>query len=205
MKLQKLKFGRLTVEKYEGSGKDGIMWLCRCDCGKYILSNLYKLRTGNTQSCGCYKIEQIKKYIAKKGNNQTIPEYRSYRQAYIRCNNKNHISYKSYGGRGILFKFINFEHFIKELGKKPTPEHTLDRIDVNGNYEPDNCKWSTFKEQCSNKRNSVKMPDGRLAIHVAEENGISRCIFYTRYNKWKWSIEDSVTLPVKKRKRIAFK
>ncbi|HFJ9368552.1 hypothetical protein [Bacillus pacificus] len=85
---------------------------------------------------------------------KTSPEYNSWHHMKQRCLNPNNDRYKDYGGRGITVceRWLNFENFLEDMGEKPSPEHSLDRIDVNGNYEPSNCKWSDKYEQVDNQR-----------------------------------------------------
>jgi hypothetical protein len=122
-------------------------FLCKCECGNIKNITLSNLKT--SISCGCKK----NKFL--KHNMVNTPEYRSWRAMKSRCLNSNHVAYKNYGGRGITIynEWINsFESFIKDMGKRPTIKHTLDRINNNGNYEPSNCRWSTPKQQAKNRR-----------------------------------------------------
>jgi hypothetical protein len=142
------KFGRLTALKYEGSNKKGCaLWLCFCDCGKLKVVRGANLRSGTTKSCGC---SNIKHGFNRKG--KITPTYRSYTSAKSRCNNPKDTNYKTYGGRGIEFRFKSFLEFLKEVGERPDLKHTIDRIDVNGHYEKGNIRWVTAKEQRKNQR-----------------------------------------------------
>jgi hypothetical protein len=124
---------------------------CKCDCGNIWIGNLFALRNGTTKSCGCYNLEKKTTH-----NKKHTKEYRVWLNMKTRCYNPKDISYKNYGGRGIRVcdRWINsFENFYTDIGPKPNPEYSIDRIDVNGNYEPSNCKWSTIIEQNMNRRN----------------------------------------------------
>lgn len=90
-------------------------------------------------------------YVNANGVRRLIPEYKSYDHAQQRCTNPNHVRYPRYGARGIQFKFKSFAEFWDEVGKKPTPKHSIDRIDNQGHYEVGNVRWATATEQANNK------------------------------------------------------
>lgn len=154
------KFSKLTVLEYIGLNKHGKkMYKCMCDCGKVTTTLGVYLRNGDTNSCGCYGEEQRRKSrlihgLSRKNN----AEYEIWKGMKARCYNKNHIGYPKYGGAGIrvCIKWNrSFNAFIKDMGKRPTPKHSLDRYpNMNGNYEPANCRWATDAEQSRNKRNN---------------------------------------------------
>jgi hypothetical protein len=157
------KYGFLTIvkeiePKYDKRNKIVRIFTCACDCGRYTDVRLYSLRQGNTKSCGCYSIDVQKENAIKRNTTHNLSKtsiYKTWRSMKHRCFNSNNKYYKHYGGRGItvcerwLESFINF---YNDMGPKPTPLHSIDRIDVNGNYDPSNCKWSTSSEQQKNKR-----------------------------------------------------
>jgi hypothetical protein len=129
-----------------------------CFCGKYFSSTIRNIRTGNTKSCGCIKTAILKtKNVAHTKRTTHKSTYSSWQSMHARCYTKSHTSFKEYGGRGILICERwknNFENFYLDMGDRPTSDHSIDRIDVNKGYSPDNCKWSTRKEQQNNKRNN---------------------------------------------------
>lgn len=148
------KFGKLLIEsEVELRNKNGhILYLCLCDCGnkKEILGA--SIRQGLTKSCGCEHISAIKKH----GMDGT-PIYKTWVGMRNRCNNPKNRAYPEYGGRGIKVcdRWNNsFTDFFLDMGNKPDG-HSIDRINVNGNYEPENCRWATSKQQQDNRRNSV--------------------------------------------------
>jgi len=152
------KFNRLTVIKDAGlDSSKKVIWECLCDCGKIIVCNSYKLTHNSTKSCGCYKKDWHTKNKVKHGQsseNFKTSEYIAWKNMKSRCYNSKNSRYADWGGRGIKVcdRWLNsFENFFYDMGKKPSTKHSLDRIDVNGNYEPDNCRWATNKEQASNK------------------------------------------------------
>lgn len=153
--LTGLRFGKLLVIRRSGSGRSGkSKWLCRCDCGneKSILG--CSLRNGRTRSCGCSSEKQRPKDGWHKDKK---PEYTVWIGIKQRCYNPKASGYSYYGERGIRVceRWLNsFDDFYFDMGPKPSPKHSIDRIDVNGNYEPSNCKWATPNEQARNKRDS---------------------------------------------------
>jgi len=168
------KFGRLTVVERVDNANDGhARWLCQCDCGKEKNINGRELRCGDTRSCGCLKKElmiqrNIQKNIHGHSSNGIISKvYQVWSGIIQRCNNPNNKRYKDYGGRGIRVceAWLKFENFIKDMGEKPEGL-TLDRIDNNDDYCPENCRWATRKEQQRNTRIN----------RLITINGITKCI-----------------------------
>lgn len=152
------KFNHLTIEKeiepyINPSSKQEVRkFLCKCECGNTTNVTLPNLIS--TLSCGCMR-KKISRDVNIRHNMCKSPEYRSWRAMKARCLNSNHYSFKNYGGRGIKIHKLwidSFEIFIDDMGKRPTLNHTLDRIDNDGNYEPNNCRWATYKQQAQNKK-----------------------------------------------------
>lgn len=149
------RFGRLVVVRQAFTGLTEAEWYCECDCGNSTIVRGNVLRTGRTISCGCYR----KEFGAEVGSIEThgmcfTRTYCSWRAMIKRCENEKHISFPNYGGRGIMICDRwrrSFEDFLADMGERPE-EMTLDRIDVNGNYEPGNCRWADDETQRSNKR-----------------------------------------------------
>ncbi len=155
-------FARLSVIKFHGIAKDRqAKWLCRCRCGIETIVPGVDLRSGHTMSCGCLKSELKPPDRTKHGHcagSGKTTEYKSWEAARDRCHNLRNKGYKNYGGRGIEFRFKNFEEFFAELGPKPSTKHTVDRIDNNGHYEVGNVRWATWKEQAGNRRPPKRRP-----------------------------------------------
>jgi hypothetical protein len=155
------KFGELTVIKEIEPIKYGKQnfrrFLCKCNCGNHWSGVLLSLRNGDAVTCGCGKFKRktnLKHNEAMFGKTITA-EYRTWCAMKRRCYNPNVNNYMNYGGRGIIVcdRWINsYENFLEDMGRKPSIEYSIDRIDNNGNYEPSNCRWVTPKEQRKNQR-----------------------------------------------------
>ncbi len=151
------KYGRLTLLTcLEGRYTT---WRCRCDCGNEIKVQAGRLKSGHTQSCGCLRKETtIKTNKAQKKHGMCFtPEYKAWANMKDRCTKSNHKQYKDYGGRGIKVCehwLESFENFYADMGPKPFPKilYSIDRINNDGNYEPNNCRWATSKQQADNRR-----------------------------------------------------
>lgn len=177
------KFGRLTALSVSHRINYRTYWLCMCDCGKEKITTISHLNSGKTKSCGCYNKERIKETKIKHGlyDRKYRYELYTYRNMINRCYNKKTKGYKYYGERGIKVCdswLLNFEYFFKDMGFRPSDKHSIDRIDVNGNYEKSNCRWATKKEQIKNRR-PTKNKTGYSGVSL-KGNSFHACI---RINK----------------------
>ena len=151
-------FHRLTVIESAGQNEyKQTVWRCVCECGNEKVAIGTRLKGGYTKSCGCLNKEAVKKANTTHGEKGT-PVYNSWMGMIQRCTNKKHEKYKHYGARGIKVceRWRKFENFFGDMGKRPK-EKTLDRLDVNGNYELSNCKWATHTEQHNNRTNNKRL------------------------------------------------
>ena len=172
----------------------------QCECGQKSVFNCHKVKTGHTRSCGCFRNEKAAQRWAKnvygiKHGGCHTEAYKSWEKMKARCENKSQYGYESYGGRGIVVcdRWQSFALFFEDMGERPAGM-SIDRIDVNGNYEPGNCKWSTVKEQSRNKRNNRNLVinnESRTVVEWAEIAGIRDSIIRRRLARG-WSHQEAV-------------
>lgn len=194
------KFNRLTVIKrikpdYPTS------WECCCSCGNTVIVTTNSLRSKKTQSCGCLRRELGAKMLTTHGMYGS-PEHRAWRHMKERCCNPNTKDFKNYGGRGITVCNEwrkSFMAFFNHVGKKPSPKHSIDRINNDGNYEPSNVRWADRKTQNNNSRRNYLITIDGITKNIAqwaEARGISRLTICNRLHMG-WSPEKSVLHPVR--------
>lgn len=200
MKLEGQKFDRLLVLSFAGmtEGLKRSLWNCVCDCGTELKVRGIDLAYGRKPSCGCKRREAVSKQMRTHGRSKT-PEWSVWMSIKARCKLPTCVGYKHYGGRGIsICKRWDeaFENFYSDMGPRPSKRHSIERIDVNGNYEPGNCKWGTWAEQVSNKRNTyfVQYSGERVALRKLYEMS-SKSVSYVKFRdrvRIGWDIDDAL-------------
>lgn len=197
------KYGLLTPTRYSHSKpnrKNDEFWFFVCDCGNEKVSRLYDVKSGKINSCGCIRKKQLaerNKANSKHGYFGT-PTYNSWSGIIERCYNPNSGNYKMYGAKGITMCQRwreSFENFLEDMGDRPKG-CTIDRINVYGNYEPENCRWANPKTQARNRSNNIRLAYDEKNLTLAEWSeitGIRSDTISNRIKKLGWSIEDALT------------
>lgn len=198
------RFGRLLVTEgiKETSGGSPV-WICLCDCGKVKRVRSQELRTGDTKSCGCLAIEvrgHASRIACLTHGLSNTPIYDSWRGMMRRCTDSHHKDFKYYGGRGILVceGWRDIRNFFCDMGH-PAKGMTLERLDVNGNYEPGNCCWADRKTQMRNMRSNLTVTAFGVTKVFAEWAEDDRCVVklntaYMRVFRG-WSLESALFTP----------
>ena len=202
-----LVFGRLTIVSEAApiltssiAHKQHSAWNCLCECGKTTIAQSRRLREGTKRSCGCLQNDTLVKNSYKHGLHHT-GGYKAWNEMMKRCYRPNNISYHNYGGRGIAVvpEWHNLHKFIEDMGH-PERGMSLDRLDSNKDYSKENCRWADRLTQNNNKRN-VRLLEFRGETHSyadwARIAGIKHATLVAKMEKWGWSLERSLTEPVK--------
>lgn len=198
------KFGRLTALYRLHNIKGRTKWICVCECGNFIEVTTDNLRRGTTISCGCYRHNALGERSITHGKSNSRLYY-IYCHMKSRCYNHNNPRYKDYGGRGITIcdewinDFMAFYNWAYEHGYKSNL--TIDRIDNNKGYTPDNCQWATKEQQNRNRRN-VKLYTLRGETHCLREwcsiLNINYKTIHRRIHVHKWDVERALFTPIRK-------
>jgi hypothetical protein len=174
---------------------------CQCDCGKTHIAFRYQLLRGYTKSCGCLRRESIGvrsvTHGHKRGRKET-PEHKSWSEMIARCENTDNSRYPRYGARGIKVCQRwrdSFQDFFADMGERPSAAHSIDRLNNDGHYEPDNCRWATASEQARNRRTTRFVEfNGRTMplVEAAEVSGVKYERVRGRLHKG-WTVERALT------------
>jgi len=183
------RFGRLVAISQHGK-----YVACICDCGQNKSVRVDHLFTGRTRSCGCLGRE----LRTRHGGSKTL-EYRSWRGMMRRCYDPSTDNFNLYGGRGIVVceRWQSFPMFLLDMGTRPTPSHSIERIDNDGDYEPGNCRWATTKEQANNRRSNrfLEFDGQRLTLKQwSEKTGLGECTIAHRIDICGWDASDALRL-----------
>ena len=205
-------FGRLTTlgpkftKEYGSKGSRKAYLPCKCSCGnpEILILRVDHLKSGSTTSCGCLHREIAVRVNTKHGMERS-KEYAAWLKLKDRCYNPNDKAYPVYGGRGIRVcdRWMDPENgstnFLSDMGLRPSPKHSIDRIDVNGDYCPENCRWATSKQQANNKTNNnrfVAFGKEQTVAEWAEEYGIAYKTLWGRIISG-WLGEKALTTPLR--------
>jgi hypothetical protein len=191
-------FGRLTVVRF--SHKTTVnYWECLCQCGASCAIQTANLRSGCTISCGCFQREGLRNRSKTHGMHGT-PEYIAWIDMRQRCTNTQNAGYKNYGGRGIAVceEWNSFEQFYADMGPRPSKDHSIDRIDNDGPYCKENCRWASHCVQINNRRATKTLSFNGETLTVsqwAQRLGVPRSTLQGRIERG-WSIPDAISTPV---------
>lgn len=202
------RFGRLLVVCRDSKSTNRqTVWACKCDCGNEVLVSHGSLTTGNSKSCGCLRADTVRAMRLSHGHRtgrRRSPEYTVWQCIKERCYNPRNKRYGDYGGRGISVckRWLDsFEHFLSDIGPRPSSEHSIERRDNSGNYDPENCVWATRRQQGRNKRNNIRLKlDGEThtLVEWGEIKGIPYSTLHYRVRKG-WNDLRVLSQPVKER------
>lgn len=208
--ITRQRFGRLVVRKMVGTARGKSWWDCVCDCGKEVFLPTSYLTSGNSHSCGCGQRAAAAQVCKNRGVHfmRGTRLYTIWRGMNQRCRDKNSSNYRHYGGRGISVcqGWLDFKCFMGwALSTGYSDNLSLDRIDVDGDYKPSNCRWATKKEQCINRRTSRFITFRGEALTVtdwARKIGIRQTTLANRFRSG-WPTETALMLQVNPRNRVA--
>lgn len=200
------RFSYLTVVSYLGREHHSSVWRCICDCGSEAIVHSAALNSGTTKSCGCFRKTRMGSMNLKHGRSDS-DEYKVWDGMRQRCCNPNAPGWEYYGGRGIKVcdRWSSFESFFADMGERPSSKHSIDRFpNVNGSYEPGNCRWATWSQQARNRSNNRVTGVFPSLIDAAESAGLPYKIVKSRIGHG-WSVEEALRQPIGVRKSCSKK
>jgi hypothetical protein len=197
------RFARLVLTEE----LDNRRWLCKCDCGKSCVVRAATLRSGSTRSCGCLQRERASEANLKHGHavgGRLTKTYVAWANMLQRCCNVSHERYKDYGGRGVEVceRWRTFNNFLADMGPCPRKGLTIERTNNNGNYEPGNCVWDTYKAQGNNTRHNRLIEYQQITMTLAqwaERVELRPDTIRMRLDQLGWSVERALATPVRGR------
>ena len=202
------RFGRWTVIELAETVNRTRRWSCRCDCGSVRIVHGQSLVSGRSQSCGCLHRELLRTMMTERikhghaRDGQMSPEYVTWQRMIQRCTDANSNRFASYGGRGITVCDRwrhSFENFLEDMGPRPGPDYSLDRVGDANVYGPDTCRWSTEVEQQNNRRDNRTIEHDGIVRTVREWEralGIRSGTLWARLNRG-WPVERALATPVR--------
>lgn len=204
--LTNQRFDRLLALSRHPAPSTRVKWLCACSCGKSVVVDSSKLCNGHTRSCGCLQIERASEASLKHGHScypnqgRSTKEYNTWVMMLRRCNSLDDKNFHHYGGKNITVcsRWRDFQNFLADMGLAPSKAHSIDRIDSDGNYCPENCRWATSKTQVRNRgiTKMLTLNDKTLSMgEWAELYSIPYKRLHARIKRG-WSVEKSITTPV---------
>jgi hypothetical protein len=202
-----LRLGKLVVLEEVERGRSDRRWCAQCDCGALVTDSACHLR--KRTSCGSHACRKTRSDgnggHASHDKSKRPPEYNVWCSMRKRCRNPNSDDFGRYGGRGIAVcaRWDRFDNFLADMGRRPSPKHSLDRIDNDGDYEPGNCRWVTSKEQMRNRRDNVWMSYGNgraILADWARLTGLPEKVLQSR-KRLGWSDERALTTPPRRDRR----
>lgn len=207
--LSGLRFGRLTVIRRvtnSTSNGRGHKWECRCSCGETKVVLRRYLVTDRIRSCGCLLNESRGHNLRTHGLSYT-PEFKTWVSMIERCKNTGRTWQVYHGARGIKVcdRWLVFENFLADMGHRPSPQHSIDRIDNDGDYTPDNCRWATPKQQSANTHRNVRFTYNGITMCLSEWEravGLKRSSLSHRLTAG-WTFERALTTPMLTRSQAA--